>query len=253
VCQMNSSGTADAEGDAITYSWNWGDGTTPTTTASPAHTYATAGTYTVALTVTDVWGKATTVSHDVTITEPASNNAPTAVIASGTCSTLTTCVMSATGSSDPDTGDGIRNYVWSWGDGTADTTGTSASQSHVFPVAGTYTVTLKVLDKWGRSSAPVTQSVTTLAEPAGNNPPTVVFATPTCTGRTCSVSAAGTTDSDGGIRSYTWKWGDGSADTVGTGTTSSHSYTAAGTYTITLVVTDNWGRTSSATRQVTVT
>ncbi|MGY2701895.1 PKD domain-containing protein [Nocardioides sp. HB32] len=253
VCQMNSSGTADAEGDAITYSWNWGDGTTPTTTASPAHTYATAGTYTVALTVTDVWGKATTVSHDVTITEPASNNAPTAVIASGTCSTLTTCVMSATGSSDPDTGDGIRNYVWSWSDGTADTTGTSASQSHVFPVAGTYTVTLKVLDKWGRSSAPVTQSVTTLAEPAGNNPPTVVFATPTCTGRTCSVSAAGTTDSDGGIRSYTWKWGDGSADTVGTGTTSSHSYTAAGTYTITLVVTDNWGRTSSATRQVTVT
>ena len=72
--------------------------------------------------------------------------------------------MSATGSSDPDTatGDGIRNYVWNWGDGTSDTTGTSASQSHVFPVAGTYTVTLRVLDKWGRSSAAVTQNVTTL-------------------------------------------------------------------------------------------
>jgi PKD repeat protein len=255
VCQMNSSGTVDAEGDAMKYAWDWGDQTAASTTASPAHTYATPGTYTIALTVTDVWGKATTVTHAVTITEPASNNAPTAVIASGTCSSLTTCVMSATGSSDPDTaaGDGIRNYVWSWGDGTPDTTGTTASQTHVFPVAGTYTVTLKVLDKWGRSSAAVTQSVTTLAEPAGNNPPTVVFAAPTCTGRTCTVSAAGTTDTDGGIRSYTWKWDDGSPDTTSTSTSSSHAYAAAGTYTITLTVTDNWGRTSTATRQVTLT
>ena len=81
----------------------------------------------------------------MTITEPASNNAPTAVIASGTCAPFTTCAMSGTGSSDPDTasGDGIRNYVWTWGDGTPDTTGTSASQSHVYAVAGTYTVTLK--------------------------------------------------------------------------------------------------------------
>ena len=57
VCQMNSAGTADAEGDAIKYSWNWGDLTTPSTTASPAHTYAAPGTYTIVLTVTDVWGK----------------------------------------------------------------------------------------------------------------------------------------------------------------------------------------------------
>jgi PKD repeat protein len=255
VCQMNSAGTADAEGDAMKYSWNWGDNTTASTTASPAHTYATPGTYTIALTVSDVWGKATTVSHDVTITEPAGNNAPTAVIASGTCTvTNTTCTMSATGSSDPDTagGDGIRNYVWTWGDGTPDTTGTSASQSHVYNVAGTYTVTLRVLDKWGRASAPVTQSVTTAAEPAGNAAPTVVFNQPTCTGRTCPVSSSGSTDVDGGIRNYTWKWGDSTTDTVTTSTSSSHVYAAAGTYTITLVVTDNWGKTTTVTRSVTV-
>jgi PKD repeat protein len=255
VCQMNSAGTSDAEGDALKYSWNWGDLTTPSTTASPAHTYASPGTYTVSLTVSDVWGKSSTVSHDVTITEPAGNNAPTAVIASGTCPSFTTCAMSGTGSSDPDTaaGDGIRNYVWTWGDGTPDTTGTSASQSHVYAVAGTYTVTLRVLDKWGRSSAAVTQSVTTLAEPAGNNPPTVTFAQPVCSVRTCPVSAAGTTDADGGIRSYTWSWGDSTADSTGTSTSSSHTYTAAGTYTITLTVTDNWGKTSTATRTVTIT
>jgi large repetitive protein len=255
VCQMNSAGTADAEGDAIKYSWSWGDNTTPTTTASPAHTYDRPGTYSVVLTVSDVWGKATTVSHDVSMTEPAGNNTPTAVIASGVCSTLTTCAMSGAGSSDPDTatGDGIRTYLWSWGDGTADTNGTTVSQTHVFPTAGTYTVTLTVADKWGRYSLPVTQSVTTQAEPAGNNPPTVVFNQPVCTGRTCPVSSAGTTDTDGGIRSYTWTWGDATADTVTTSTGSSHAYAAAGTFRISLVVTDNWGRTTTVTKDVTVT
>ncbi len=256
VCQMNSAGTADAEGDAIKYSWDFGDGST-STLASPSRTYAAPGTFTIVLTATDVWGKAGTATRTVTITEPASNNAPTAVIASGTCTTVnTTCTMSATGSSDPDTasGDAIRNYVWSWGDGTPDTTGTSATQAHVFGVAGTYTVTLRVLDKWGRASAPVTMSMTTAAEPAGNNGPTVVFNQPTCTGRTCSVSSAGSTDTDGGIRSYTWKWDDGTADTVTTSTnTVNHVYAAAGSYTITLVVTDNWGKTTTATRTVTVT
>jgi large repetitive protein len=253
VCQMNSAGTADVEGDAIKYSWNWGDLTTASTTASPAHTYASPGTYTIVLTVTDVWGKAGTATHDVTITEPAGNNAPTAVIASGTCTTFTTCAMSATGSSDPDSaaGDGIRNYVWSWADGSPDTTGTSASQSHVFATAGTFTVTLAVLDKWGKSSAPVTQSVTTQPEPAGNVGPTVTFIQPTCTGRTCPVSSVGTTDPDG-IRSYTWKWADATPDTVSTSTSQSHVYLAAGTYTITLVVTDNWGKTTTVTRDVTV-
>jgi hypothetical protein len=110
-----------------------------------------------------------------------------------------------------------------------------------------------VADKWGRYSLPVTQSVTTQAEPAGNNPPTVVFSQPGCTGRTCAVSSAGTTDTDGGIRSYAWSWGDATADTVTTSTSSSHTYAAAGTFRISLVVTDNWGRTTTVTKDVTVT
>ena len=256
VCQMNSAGTADAEGDTIKYAWDFGDAST-STAANPSRTYFTTGTYTVVLTVTDVWGKSGTATRVVTITEPAGNNAPTAVIASGTCTAVnTTCTMSATGSSDPDTagGDAVRSYVWSWGDGTADTTGSSTTQAHVFPTPGTYTVTLKVYDKWGRTSEPVTTSVTTAAEPAGNNPPVIVFNQPTCNGRTCSVSSAGTTDTDGGIRNYTWKWDDGTGDTVTTSTaTQNHVYAAAGTYTITLIATDNWGRTSTVTRTVTVT
>ena len=257
LCTTNSAGTADPQGDALRYSWVWGDNTAVSTTANPTHTYFTTGTYEIVLTVTDVWGKAGTATRSVTITEPAGNNAPTAVIASGTCTAVnTTCTMSATGSSDPDTasGDAVRSYVWSWGDGTTDTTGTSTTQAHVFPTPGTYTVTLRAYDKWGRASEVVTTSVTTAAEPAGNNGPVIVFNQPTCNGRTCSVSSAGTTDADGGIRNYTWKWDDGTGDTVTTSTnTQNHLYAAAGTYTITLVATDNWGRTSTMTRTVTVT
>jgi PKD repeat protein len=255
VCQMNSAGTADPDGDSIRYAWSFGDGGT-STAANPSRTYATPGDYTVTLTVTDVWGRSTTETRQVTITEPAGNGAPTAVFASATCTTFTTCAMSAAGSSDPDsaTGDGIRNYVWSWGDGTADTTGTSSNQSHVFPVAGTYTVTLRVLDRWGRASEAVTMEVTTLAEPAGNTPPTVTFTT-TCTGLACAMNSTGTTDPDG-IRLYSWNWDDGTPDTSGTNSSSrnpTHTFATAGTYTITLTVTDNWGRSTVVTREVTVT
>jgi large repetitive protein len=253
VCQMNSAGTTDAEGDAIRYSWNWGDLTAVSTTANPSHTYSVPGTYTIALTVTDVWGKSSTVSRDVTITEPAGNNAPTAVIAAtSACSAITTCAMSGTGSSDPDsgTGDGIRNYVWSWGDGTPDTTATSANTSHVYQFAGTYDVTLTVLDKWGRASLPVTRTMTTQPEPNPNNPPNATF-TASCNVRTCAVNSTGTTDTDGGIRSYSWNWGDLTPLSTGAAP-AAHTYAAAGTYTITLTVTDNWGRATTVTRDVTV-
>lgn len=251
TCQTNSAGTEDAQGDQIRYSWAWGDDTSVSTSASPSHTYATTGTYSIVLTATDVWGKASTATREVTIVEPTDNGAPTAVIASGTCASFTTCAMNASGSSDPDTaaGDGIRNYIWSWGDGTPDTTGTSASQSHVYPLAGTYTVTLRVVDRWGRSSAPVTQVVTTQTEPFPNLPPTATF-TATCTARTCAMSSAGTVDSDGGIRGYAWSFGDGGTSTS---TNPTRTYAAPGTYTITLTVTDNWGRSTTVTREVSVT
>ena len=146
MCQMNSAGTVDPEGDAIRYSWNWGDATGAEHDGQPgAHLRHT-------------WhlhdrpdghrrlgqGRARS-TRDVTITEPAGNNAPTAVIASAHLHRAhDVCDERRPGAAipTPRTGDGIRNYVWSWGDGTPDTTGTSASQSHVFPVAGTYTVTL---------------------------------------------------------------------------------------------------------------
>ena len=247
TCAMNSTGTVDPEGHTIKgYAWNWGDGTANSTGASPSHTYALPGSYTITLTVTDSWNRAgAPVTHDVTMTEPAGNQGPTAVIPAPTCTaTNTTCAFTSTGSADPENNTPLR-FLWNWGDGTPNST--TSSGSHVFPVAGTYTVTLTVTDAWGRAGTPVTRSVTTSPEPAGNNPPVVAFA-PTCTGLVCAMNNT-SSDTDGGIRSTSWNFGDG---TTSTSTNPSKTYTAAGTFTITLTVTDNWGRSSTTTRQVTV-
>ena len=64
---MVSAGTADPDGDAIKFLWNFGDGTATSTSASPQHVYTAAGTYIVTVTVTDGWGKFTTVTQSITL------------------------------------------------------------------------------------------------------------------------------------------------------------------------------------------
>jgi DNA/RNA endonuclease G (NUC1) len=64
---MSGAASTDADGDALTYAWSFGDGATATG-ASTSHTYAAAGDYTVRLIVTDVRGLADTVTSTASIT-----------------------------------------------------------------------------------------------------------------------------------------------------------------------------------------
>jgi PKD repeat protein len=64
-----------------------------------------------------------------------------------------------------------------------------------------------------------------------------------------TVNGAGSSDRDGTITSYAWTFGDGG---TATGVTAAHTYAAAGSYTITLTVTDDGGATGSATQLVKV-
>jgi PKD repeat protein len=64
---FDSSGSGDPDGTIASYDWDFGDGA-HSTQANPNHTYGSANTYTVTLTVTDDDGASDTVSHQVTTT-----------------------------------------------------------------------------------------------------------------------------------------------------------------------------------------
>jgi PKD repeat protein len=64
-----------------------------------------------------------------------------------------------------------------------------------------------------------------------------------------SFSAAGSSDSDGSIVSYAWSFGDSATDSAAI---TNHTYSAPGTYTARLTVTDNQGASNSTTTTIQV-
>jgi PKD repeat protein len=152
--------------------------------------------------------------------------------------------VSVDGTASNDPGGSIASYAWNWGDSTA--AGTGATTSHTYAAAGTYTITLTVTDDGGLTNT-TTRTVTVAA--ATNQPPTAAF-TVTANGLVASVDGTGSTDSNGTVTGYAWNWGD--STTPGSGATTTHTYAAAGTYTIVLTVTDNGGATGTVSHPVTV-
>ena len=97
-------------------------------------------------------------------------------------------------------------------------------------------------------------SKTIIVSTAVNQPPTAVIASPTVggtyhVGDEVSSSAAGSSDPDGTIASYSWNFGDGN---TGTGVSATHTYATAGSKTVTLTVTDNEDATNATTVTINV-
>jgi len=82
-----------------------------------------------------------------------------------------------------------------------------------------------------------------------NQAPAPAF-TGSCSQLVCSVDGTGSTDPDGSIASYAWDWGDGAAST---GSTAAHPFATGGAKTVTLLVTDNLGKTAAVSHMLTAT
>jgi PKD repeat protein len=93
----------------------------------------------------------------------------------------------------------------------------------------------------------VTAAFATSVHP--NAPPVAAF-TFSCSSLSCTVDGSGSADSDGTIASYSWAFGDQSG---ASGQVAHHSYAGAGTYPVTLTVTDDVGATATVSHSVTVT
>ncbi len=134
--------------------------------------------------------------------------------------------------------------------------GSSASDIFIVGVSGT------LLHYDGQSSTTTTVSsgtTTTTSVPPGNTAPTAFFEVDPSVGTTeteFTVDASGSSDAEDGIGALfvLWDWdSDGSFDTpLDAEKTATHSYPAAGTYTITLQVEDTGGLTDTTTQQVIV-
>jgi PKD repeat protein len=147
TCTFDASASADPDGTIESYTWSFGDDTSPGVGVTANHVYAASGTFSVTLTVTDDRGATTSTTQDVTVTTP--NTTPTAGFAPS-CAGLD-CTFDSSSSIDPD--GTIVSYAWSFGDGGSST---DAAPSHSYDEAGTYDVSLTVVDDRGASNTKTT-------------------------------------------------------------------------------------------------
>lgn len=166
------------------------------------------------------------------------NVAPTAAFAA----TPTDLAVAFDGTASSDSDGTIANYAWDFGDGQ---TGTGATTSHMYAAPGSYTATLTVTDDDGATAA-IQHPVTVVA---ANVPPTSAYSM-SANGLVLAVDGSSSTDSDGTLASYAWSFGDGG---TATGVSASHSFASAGSYEVTLVVTDDRGASASVTQTAVVT
>jgi DNA/RNA endonuclease G (NUC1)/PKD repeat protein len=245
---LGATGSSDPDGDVLTYAWDFGDGSTGTG-ASPQHTYADNGNYVVTLTVSDPAGAEATATTSVTVF----NVAP-AVNAFAGASILAHQTYAGGGSfTDPGADQWTATVDYGDGGGAQPLalSGTGFNLGHTYDQAGTFTITVTVTDDDGAAaSRTATVTVTNLA-------PTVnAFAGATLLPGERYAATGSFADPGPDSWTATVNYGDGSGTQPlalsGTGFTLGHVYAAAGSYTVTVTVTDDGGLVGTRTATVTV-
>ncbi len=214
-------------GTNVTYTWNFGDGTPTATGITSTHTYTAVGTFTATVTAQNAIGSATAttlVRVDVPLSGlTASNSSPNQA---NTPTTLTATLSTGTNAT----------FSWNFGDGTPNASG--AVVTHTYTAGGTYTATVTATNPLGSLSATTIVSITEApiaGLAASNSSPTALGS---ATGFTATITA-------GSSVTYTWNFGDATPTAIGITTT--HTYTAVGTYTATVTAMNPTGSLSATT------
>jgi len=265
----------DPNGNYLSYSVNWGDGlgqaqqgqTESGSTAIFQHTYSSAGTYTITFTVTDSMGAQTQSSVTANVQGTAPADQPPVINTFKGPSTLLAGSIGFWSLKVTDSDDTGALYTIAWGDGTSTPvarllSGINYDQSfsHVYSVAGTYTATLSVTDDHGTAVAAQAATKTVVSLAQANQAPIITGVKAPVS---LNVNEQGTWyvsayDPDGTYLSYSVSWGDEKEapvyKNVGTGSSASfqHTYSKAGTYTITFVVTDSLGASAKTSSKIVV-
>lgn len=146
-----------------------------------------------------------------------------------------TVEFDASGSMDPD--GKILSYLWNFGD---ESSAEGEKASHAYQLPGTYKVTLTVTDDSKTDSATQSDTLTVMV----NDPPVPQAGEDrrAAIGETVAFDGSASADPDGTITAFLWDFGD---STQAEGPEPSHTYSLAGTYKVTLTVSDDSGTASS--------
>ncbi len=212
---------------SCTYTWDLDNGTGPIHLVDCAGTYTIPGVYTVTLTATS---GGTTSTHTETITVIPSPTVAFAASDTAICPGTTIAFSSTTSGGTP----GSITYVWNYGDGSL---GSGTAPTHTYATPGHYNVTLSATNSAGCTSLLTLTSYIHVFTPAAPSftPVSAYF----CTAPGHAVFTNTTTGT--GPFAFTWRFGDGATSTL---TSPTHNY-AAGSYNVTLRVTDGNGCTDS--------
>ncbi len=203
-----------SSGPATTWAWDFGDGGT-STFQNPTHDYWTSGSFAVSLTVTNGSGTDMVSRPDeVVVVDPTPLAAFTGTPRAGQDPLVVTF-------SDASGGD-VTSWSWDFGDGM---TSTVSSPVHTYLASGVYTVSLTIQGPTGSDTATVVDYVI-----VGNDPPLADFgATPETGVHPLEVAFQDT--SAGVVTARSWDFGDGGTSSEEAPT---HTYGAAGSYTVAL-------------------
>ncbi len=213
---------------AITCSWDFGD-TAGTTGCSTSHTYTNTGTFTATVTATDVVGVTTAASVTITV-----NPLPGVDFNFGPAKPMVGEPVNFTTATTG--GSGPFSFNWNYGDGGS---GSGNPASHSFAAAGTFNVTVTVTDVVGETatvthSVAVTQSLLVSITSMAPSPSEI------------GVSTSYSVTATGGTPNYTFSWDFGDGGPAVGGSLVAHTYTAAGTFSVTISAADSANHAATA-------
>jgi PKD repeat protein len=213
----------------VAWEWDFGDGQ-QASGEQVEHAYAEPGRYFVSLKITtDSGNQCDNVTQRTVITV---NAAPTAQGKAPQAGAIHEVLhFDSSASSDPD--GAVTNHIWDFGDGARQE---GMQVTHAYREAGDYTVLLRVEDDSGQSNGSDEQRFALTI----NAPPQAQIDAPriACRDQQLTFDASASSDGDGTIRRYDWRFGDG---LDGEGEQVLHSYPRAGRYQIGLRVEDDSG------------
>src|SRR5207244_698458 len=192
-----ASASVDPDGQITSYDWNFGDLTLGSGQVAP-HSYTSAGTYNVSLTVSDNESFTSTAYRDIVV-QPGPPGAPVARFVASPSPVDPDLPVTFNASMSYDSDGYIASYAWDFGD--LSPAGSGVTTTHTYLSHGVYTAILNVTDNQGLSSAATHQVV------VRNRAPAIFSSIPslaslTVNSGTILIFSVSTSDPDGDAQSY---------------------------------------------------